>query len=76
METSDIASATGELNSLTASLQKLVSMFKVDVRSLEKLGEISEQELSEHTAKGRAIATEQRLKELSIGNFSPRNVAA
>lgn len=76
METSDIAAATGELNSLTASLQKLVSMFKVDMRSLEKLSEYSEQQLSEHTAKGRALATEQRLKELSIGNFSPRNVAA
>jgi methyl-accepting chemotaxis protein len=65
METSDIAAATGELNGLTASLQKLVSMFKVDVRSLEKLSEISEQELTEHTAKGRALATEQRLKAMS-----------
>jgi methyl-accepting chemotaxis protein len=65
-ETRDIAEATGELNTLTANLQQLVSMFKVDVQSLEKLSEYSERQLAENTAKGRALLTERRLKELSV----------
>jgi methyl-accepting chemotaxis protein len=64
-ETRDIAEATGELNTLTVNLQQLVSMFKVDVQSLEKLSEYSERELVENTAKGRALLTERRLRELS-----------
>ena len=64
-ETQDIATATGELNSLTASLQKVVSMFKVDVQSLEKLSEASEHQLATNTTRGRALLTQQRLKGLA-----------
>lgn len=68
-ETHDIATATGELNRLTASLQALVSMFKVDAHSLEILGEQSEKQFTEHmppaTVQGRALLTQQRLKKLN-----------
>lgn len=75
LETNDIATATNELTRLTASLQKVVSMFKVDVRSLEKLSEVSEQQLSENTVQGRALLTQQRLKELSSITAPRRAVA-
>ncbi|MCS6809036.1 MAG: methyl-accepting chemotaxis protein, partial [Bacteroidota bacterium] len=63
LDTTTIAASTGELNTLTASLQKLVSIFKVDIRSLEHLGQYSEQQLLENTAQGRALLTQRRLQQ-------------